>query len=296
MIRCSSHQDDAPTPARRDPLGARITDESEAMNHVQATTATHAGGHGRGSRLLRRQEDSGGTGGGRGSGRAAGRGRDAASRGTGRGRDEQRHDRSTRQARAATRAGSSDRRRVRRAEAEASGEHMSTPTHSGDGLTLGPVQMLVVGFEGDNFSGEIREELERLKEHDIVRLIDLLLVKKNDDGEIEVLQTSDLDQDEAEEFGAIGEEEAERGAIAGAAELEDGHVFDDDAVWYLSDAIPDGTAAAVALLEHRWAIPLRDKIARAGGVTLSDAWVHAADLVAIGLVGAAAKDAAGVDA
>ena len=183
---------------------------------------------------------------------------------------------------------------------------MSTPTHSGDGLTLGPVQMLVVGFEGDNFSGEIREELERLKEHDIVRLIDLLLVKKTNDGEIEVLQTSDLDQDEAEEFGAIvgalvgfgagGEEEAERGAIAGAAELEDGHVFDDDAVWYLADAIPDGTAAAVALLEHRWAIPLRDKIARAGGVTLSDAWVHAADLVAIGLVGAATKDAAGVDA
>ena len=63
---------------------------------------------------------------------------------------------------------------------------MSTPTHSGDGLTLGPVQMLVVGFEGDNFSGEIREELERLKKHDIVRLIDLLLVKKTDDGEIEV--------------------------------------------------------------------------------------------------------------
>jgi uncharacterized membrane protein len=183
---------------------------------------------------------------------------------------------------------------------------MSAPTHSGDGLTLGPVQMLVVGFEGDNFSGEIREELERLKEHDIVRLIDLLFVKKSDDGEIEVLQTSDLDQNEAEDFGAIvgalvglgagGEEEAERGAIAGAAELEDGHVFDDNAVWYLSDAIPDGTAAAVALLEHRWAVPLRDKIAEAGGVTLSDAWVHAADLVSIGLAGAAAKDAAGVDA
>jgi len=183
---------------------------------------------------------------------------------------------------------------------------MSTPTHSDEGLTVGPVQMLVVGFEGDNFRGEIREELERLKEHDIVRLIDLLFVKKTDDGEIEVLQTSDLDRDEAEEFGALvgalvgfgagGEEEAERGALAGAAELEDGHVFDDDAVWYLSDAIPDGTAAAVALLEHRWAIPLRDKIARAGGVTLSDAWIHAADLVAIGFGGAAAKDPAGIDA
>ena len=45
-----------------------------------------------------------------------------------------------------------------------------------------------------------------------------------------------------------------------------------------------GTAAAVALLEHRWAIPLRDKIAQAGGLTLSDAWIHVADLVAVGAV------------
>ncbi|MGN6430291.1 MAG: hypothetical protein ACTHNB_06085 [Gaiellaceae bacterium] len=171
---------------------------------------------------------------------------------------------------------------------------MSVPTHTDEGLTLGPVQMLVVGFDNDNFTGEIRAELARLKENDIVRLIDLLLVRKNDDGEIEAIQQSDLSQEEAERFGAIvgalvgfgegGEEGAERGAIAGAAELEDGHVFDEDAVWYLGDAIPQGTAAAVALLEHRWAIPLRDMIAKAGGVTLADEWVHAADLMAVGLI------------
>ena len=171
---------------------------------------------------------------------------------------------------------------------------MSVPTHTDEGLTLGPVQMLVVGFDNDNFTGEIRAELARLKENDIVRLIDLLLVRKNDDGEIEAIQQSDLSQEEAERFGAIvgalvgfgegGEEGAERGAIAGAAELEDGHVFDDQAVWYLGDAIPEGTAAAVALLEHRWAIPLRDMIAKAGGVTLADEWVHAADLMAVGLI------------
>jgi len=174
---------------------------------------------------------------------------------------------------------------------------MSIPTHSGDGLTLGPVQMLIVGFQGDNFDGSIMEELNRLKEHDIVRLVDLLFVKKNADGEIEVAQRSDLDAEEAQEFGAIvgalvgfgadDEEGAEFGAIAGAAELEDGHLFDDAAVWYLGDAIPEGTAAAVALLEHRWAIPLRDKIAQAGGITLSDAWIHAADLVAAGALAAA---------
>jgi uncharacterized membrane protein len=171
---------------------------------------------------------------------------------------------------------------------------MSVPTHTEEGLTLGPVQMLVVGFDNDKFTGEIRAELARLKENDIVRLIDLLAVRKNADGEIEAIQQSDLDQEEAERFGAIvgalvgfgegGEEGAERGAIAGAAELEDGHVFDDDAVWYLGDAIPQGTAAAVALIEHRWAIPLRDMIAKAGGVTLADEWVHAADLMAVGLI------------
>jgi uncharacterized membrane protein len=175
----------------------------------------------------------------------------------------------------------------------------SLPTHTDEGLTLGPVQMLIVGFTGDNFDGSIMKELERLKEHDIVRLIDLLFVKKNEDGEIEVQQRSDLNTDEAEQFGAIvgalvgfgaeGEEGAEYGALAGAAELQDGHVFDDDAVWYLGDAIPDGTAAAVALLEHRWAIPLRDKIAQAGGLTLSDAWVHVADLVAVGALASAEK-------
>ena len=174
---------------------------------------------------------------------------------------------------------------------------MSLPTHTDEGLTLGPVQMLIVGFQGDNFDGSIMEELNRLKEHDIVRLVDLLFVKKNADGEIEVAQRSDLNTEEAQEFGAIvgalvgfgadGEEGAEYAAIAGAAELEDGHLFDDAAVWYLGDAIPEGTAAAVALLEHRWAIPLRDKIAQAGGITLSDAWIHPADLVAAGALAGA---------
>jgi uncharacterized membrane protein len=174
----------------------------------------------------------------------------------------------------------------------------SLPTHTDEGLTLGPVQMLIVGFtDDDKFDGSIIKELERLKEHDIVRLIDLLFVKKNEDGEIEVAQRSDLNADEAEQFGAIvgalvglgadGEEGASYGALAGAAELEDGHVFDDEAVWYLGDAIPDGTAAAIALLEHRWAIPLRDKIAQAGGLTLSDAWIHVADLVAVGALASA---------
>ena len=159
-------------------------------------------------------------------------------------------------------------------------------------MAFGPVQILVIGFNEAEFTGEIRAELARLREHDIVRLIDLLVVRKDDDGNIEKLQQSDLSQDELEDFGAIvgaligvgadGDEGATVGAVMGAAEMEDGHVFDAENTWYVDDAIPPGTAAAVALLEHRWAIGLRDAIQNTGGFHLADAWIHPADLVAIG--------------
>jgi uncharacterized membrane protein len=159
-------------------------------------------------------------------------------------------------------------------------------------MAIGPVQMLVVGFEGPKFKGEILQELKRLKEEDIIRLIDLLVIKKDDEGNVERLHTSDLTQEEAMEFGAVagaligfgaaGEEGAKAGAVAGAEALEDRAVFDED-VWYAADAIPNGTAAGVALIEHRWAIPLRDAIVRAGGIPLIDEWIHATDLVAAGL-------------
>ena len=167
-------------------------------------------------------------------------------------------------------------------------------------MAVGPVQLLMVGFEDPQFKGEILEEFKRLKEADIVRVIDMIVVRKDDDGNVVKVHASDLDQEEAMEFGATvgallgfgmaGEEGAEAGAVAGAEALEDGHAFDDDA-WVAIDAIPNGTAAGVALIEHRWAIPLRDSIARAGGFVLADEWIHAKDLVAIGVMAAAEAEA-----
>ncbi len=165
-------------------------------------------------------------------------------------------------------------------------------------MEFGPVQVLVVGFEDGKFSGEILAELRRLREHDIVRLVDLIFVARGEDGSVETVEHSDLPEEEAEAFGALagallgvgaaGEEGAEAGAALGAAAVEErGGVIDPDEVWYLADAIPPGSSAGIALLEHRWAIPLRDAIARAGGQSLVDAWVHPADLVAAGAEAAA---------
>ena len=55
-------------------------------------------------------------------------------------------------------------------------------------MSFGPVQILVIGFGDAEFKGTIRAELERLREHDVVRLIDLLVVRKDEDGTIERLQ------------------------------------------------------------------------------------------------------------
>jgi hypothetical protein len=158
--------------------------------------------------------------------------------------------------------------------------------------TFGPVQMLVLEFDRTRFEGEILPELERLREEGIVRLVDLLFVRRPVGGEVEVVQTSDLSPDEAQRFGAVvgalvgigtgSEEERLRSAAAGAEELADGHFFGAGEVWYLADAIPEGKSAAIALIEHTWAIELRDMIVRAGGSTLADEWIHPSDLVAIG--------------
>jgi uncharacterized membrane protein len=162
-------------------------------------------------------------------------------------------------------------------------------------MAIGPVQLIVLGFNHPNFHGEIIEELERLRESDTIRVIDALAVHKDADGEIEVAHLSNLTLEEAVEVGTKvgaliglgieGEEGMEAGAIAGAEAAADGiEVFDDEDAWDVLADIPNDSAAALILIEHHWAVPLRDAIARAGGMRLSDGFVSPLDLVAIGLM------------
>lgn len=160
-------------------------------------------------------------------------------------------------------------------------------------LAMGPVQMMVLGFAEPDFTGKIAAELVRLRENDVVRIVDALVVQKGDDGDITAVQVSDLSLDEAIEMGAIAgalvglgegdEESVVDGAILGAEEGADGHLIPDEEVWYVADVIPDGSAAAIILLEHLWAVPLRNTIVDAGGVALADEWIHASDLIEIGI-------------
>jgi uncharacterized membrane protein len=169
-------------------------------------------------------------------------------------------------------------------------------------MAIGPVQLLVLGFKEPNVSGEIRAELDRLRDNDLIRVIDALAVRKDADGEVQTLHESQLSADEQAAFGALiggliglgaaGEEGFELGAERGAeAVAERGGVFDEEEAWDVVAEIPDDTAGLLVLLEHRWAIPLRDAIARAGGFRLASEFISPLDLVAIGLVSAEEAEA-----
>jgi uncharacterized membrane protein len=164
-------------------------------------------------------------------------------------------------------------------------------------MAIGPVQLITLGFARPNFHGEVIAELERLRESDTVRVIDALAVYKDADGDVEVEHLSNLSTDEAIELGSKigaliglgieGEEGMEAGALAGAEATADGvHVFSDEDAWDVLEDIPNDSAAALILLEHHWAVPLRDAIARAGGFRLSDGFISPLDLIEIGLVSA----------
>jgi hypothetical protein len=133
---------------------------------------------------------------------------------------------------------------------------------------MGPVQVLVVGFEHADFSGEVLAELARLREAGIVRLVDLLVVERHEDGTFETLDPAG--------FEALAVGELATAVLAHAEGDPDGEVdpLDTDlAAWSLEGAVPPGSVAAVALIEHLWAAPLTAAIDRAGGTPLEETWL-----------------------
>jgi uncharacterized membrane protein len=166
-------------------------------------------------------------------------------------------------------------------------------------VAIGPVQLIVLGFNHPEFHGEIVAELEKLRASDTVRVIDALALYKDADGEIEVQHLSNLTKEEAIELGSKvgaliglgieGEEGIEAGAAAGAEATADGVdiLSSNEDAWDVLEEIPNDSAAALLLIEHHWAVPLRDSIARAGGFRISDGFISPLDLIEIGLISAA---------
>jgi uncharacterized membrane protein len=138
----------------------------------------------------------------------------------------------------------------------------------------GPVQVLVVGFDQPTFSGEVLAEFARLRDAGIVRLVDVLVVSRTEDGALETVEISDT---VGANLGGLAAEVLARpeGAVDGEVDAAD---VDAASMWSLADAIPIGGTAAVALIEHVWAAPLRAAIQRAGGTLFEETWLARQDV------------------
>ena len=116
---------------------------------------------------------------------------------------------------------------------------------------LGPVDWIVVEFPGSRFSGQIAPALLDLVERDLVRVLDLLVLKKDADGTLEAFELSDLDE------GEIGELRTYESELAMLLSEED--------VTSLGAGIEPGSSAAVLIWENIWAAPFASAVRRSGG-------------------------------
>ena len=116
---------------------------------------------------------------------------------------------------------------------------------------LGPVELLFVEFPGNQFTGEIIPALRDLLDQGTIRILDLVFVAKDADGNAVGMELEALPQDAKGAFSELVEELEE---LIAEEDVED-----------LAEALEPNSSAAILLFEHTWAIPFRDALVNSGG-------------------------------
>jgi hypothetical protein len=168
-------------------------------------------------------------------------------------------------------------------------------------MAFGPIQIFAFGFpDTEGLEGRIAAELIKLSDAGVIRIVDALAVIADGD-EVDILRVSDLDEEQRVELGAemgaligLGADGLEGfldGAEAGAEIAEEGGLGIVEAIGEdFIENLPDGAAAILLIIEHAWAVPLREAVVDAGGILMANQWIGAADLVALGAaLGSAAE-------
>lgn len=129
-------------------------------------------------------------------------------------------------------------------------------------MTLGPIEMVVIGFPGSKFTGDIRPRILDLVDRGVVNVIDALLVRKDADGGVAFVELQELADDaDALALGAVIHQQLE--------------LLSDDDVHTLAEDLRPGSSALAIVFEHTWMRPVRDAVAESGGVLLADIHVPA---------------------
>jgi uncharacterized membrane protein len=168
-------------------------------------------------------------------------------------------------------------------------------------VMYGPIQMFVIGFPGNKFSGEILPALNDAKKKGVIRLIDYLFVTKDGKGNITSIEGTDLGKDEVIKLGAAvgallglgagGIEGAKAGAEAGAELAADGSFgySIDDILNLGADKIPNNSSALIMLVEHLWAKGIKEALRNSNGVLISQGLLQPEAIIMMGAALAEAK-------
>jgi uncharacterized membrane protein len=129
-------------------------------------------------------------------------------------------------------------------------------------MALGPIEVVVLGFPGSRFTGEIRPRIVDLVDRGIVTVVDALFVTKDEAGEVAFLELQQLSDDP--EVSALGD------LLSKQLDL----LSEDDVIELVGDLEP-GSSALALVFEHTWMLPVREAIVASGGVLLADLHVPA---------------------
>lgn len=124
-------------------------------------------------------------------------------------------------------------------------------------MTLGPIELLAIGFPGSRFSGGILPELTRLAEAGTIAVVDAMVLLKNADGSLDFLEVAQVPEDHA--MAALGDLIDEANGLISDEDLEE-----------FAEALAPGDSAALLAFEHTWFKPLRDELLDSGGVLLAN--------------------------
>ena len=161
-------------------------------------------------------------------------------------------------------------------------------------MEIGPLQLLVVGFADPKLDGSIIGALADASDAGYIRVVDLLGVYKDENGDVLAAEMSELTEDEAMTYGAWvgaliglgagGAEGAEMGALVGAMSAADEYEYglDEEALASIADDIPPGGAGMMLVIEHRWAIPFRNAMRASGGILITQDFLNPEALIALG--------------
>ena len=119
-------------------------------------------------------------------------------------------------------------------------------------MGMGPVEYVIIGFPGNQFTGEIAPELAKLTDSGLIRIIDLVFIAKDDDGAVLVIEV-----DDREDLMVYLDLDGDVGGIIGHEDIQ-----------HAAEAIPAGSSAALLLWEDTWATPFVQAIRNSGGVLI----------------------------